>query len=297
MLGTCPHSPSTSERPSRQGRTLARRFGDPRFLEPVRVTARTSARQEMVDVAGGRHARSASLTQGGPDDHVQSGRRGHDHRDRGHRRIGSVIAGRLAAGGERLRLASADQKSARILASRIGPTAEVAVDDRQAVIGARAAVVLALRFPVLKGVIAEIADSLDDRVVVVPSNPFGVDPQGAIYRLLPKEQASGDVIAGVAAVGGASGHGLRQPLSGTVRGVGQPLADESRLVLCNRRRAGDRRGRTVDPNCRIRGRQDRWARAVEPAGGRWRSSRSRARRARCPVVAPRFDRRRSTSDS
>ena len=109
--------------------------------------------------------------------------------------IGSVIAGRLAAGGERLRLASADQKSARILASRIGPTAEVAVDNRQAVIGAQA-VVLALRFPVLKGVIAEIADSLDDRVVVVPSNPFGVDPQGAIYRLLPKEQASGDVIAG-----------------------------------------------------------------------------------------------------
>jgi predicted dinucleotide-binding enzyme len=37
------------------------------------------------------------------------------------------------------------------------------------------AVILALRFGVLKGVIEEIADSLTDKLVVVPSNPVGLD--------------------------------------------------------------------------------------------------------------------------
>ena len=73
--------------------------------------------------------------------------------------IGSVIARWLASGGETLRLSSADNESARKLAAEIGGAAVVAVDNRDALQGADA-VVLALRFTVLKGVIAEIADLL-----------------------------------------------------------------------------------------------------------------------------------------
>jgi 8-hydroxy-5-deazaflavin:NADPH oxidoreductase len=109
--------------------------------------------------------------------------------------IGSVIARQLAAGGELLRLSSADKESARRLAAEIGPAAVVAVDNRDALQGA-VAIVLALRFGVLKGVIDEIADPLADRVVVVPSNPFGIDAQGNVTRLLPKGQSSGEVVAG-----------------------------------------------------------------------------------------------------
>jgi predicted dinucleotide-binding enzyme len=58
------------------------------------------------------------------------------------------------------------------------------------------AVVLALRFTVLKGVIDEIAEPLTDKLVVVPSNPFGIDAEGNVARLLPKGQSSGEVIAG-----------------------------------------------------------------------------------------------------
>ena len=58
------------------------------------------------------------------------------------------------------------------------------------------AVILALRFTVLKGVIDEMAESLTDKVVVVPSNPVGVDAQGNVSRLLPNEQSSGEVVAG-----------------------------------------------------------------------------------------------------
>ena len=58
------------------------------------------------------------------------------------------------------------------------------------------AVVLALRFTVLKGVIDEIAGPLAGKLVVVPSNPFGIDAQGNLSRLLPAGQSSGEVVAG-----------------------------------------------------------------------------------------------------
>jgi hypothetical protein len=49
---------------------------------------------------------------------------------------------------------------------------------------------------VLNGVIDEIADQLAEKLVVVPSNPLGIDAQGNVSRLLPKGQSSGEVVAG-----------------------------------------------------------------------------------------------------
>ncbi len=108
--------------------------------------------------------------------------------------LGSVIAEALAAGGETLRLSSAEKESARALAAQIGHGAVVAEDNHDALAGADA-VILALRFSVLEGVVDEIADVLGDRLVVVPSNPFGLDPQGKVVRLLPEGQSSGEVVA------------------------------------------------------------------------------------------------------
>jgi 8-hydroxy-5-deazaflavin:NADPH oxidoreductase len=109
--------------------------------------------------------------------------------------LGSAIARRLASGGEALRLSSPDTASARTLAAQIGQAAVVSAGNRDALQGADA-VVLALRFTVLKGVIGEIADSLAGKVVVVPSNPVGLDAQGNVVRLLPEGQSSGKVVAG-----------------------------------------------------------------------------------------------------
>jgi predicted dinucleotide-binding enzyme len=109
--------------------------------------------------------------------------------------IGSAIARQLASGGETLRLSSGDKESAERLATDLGRAAVVAVDNRDALRGVDA-VILALRFPVLKGVIDEIADALTDKVVVVPSNPVGLDAQGNVQRLLPEGQSSGEVVAG-----------------------------------------------------------------------------------------------------
>jgi predicted dinucleotide-binding enzyme len=107
--------------------------------------------------------------------------------------LGSAIARRLAAGGEALQLSSADEESARKLAAAIGGAAVVVPDNRSALQGADA-VVLALRFSVLKDVIDEIADALGDRCLVVPSNPVGLDARGKVVRLLPEGQTSGEVV-------------------------------------------------------------------------------------------------------
>jgi len=108
--------------------------------------------------------------------------------------LGSVIARHLAADGETLRLSNADHESARKLAAQIGHTA-AAASNRDALLGADA-VVLALRFTALKGVIDEIADPLANRLVVVPSNPVSTDAHGNVVRVLPEGQSSGMVVAG-----------------------------------------------------------------------------------------------------
>jgi 8-hydroxy-5-deazaflavin:NADPH oxidoreductase len=109
--------------------------------------------------------------------------------------IGSAIARLLGSGGEALRLSSADVESARMLAAQIGQSAVVAVDNHDVLQGADA-VVLALRFAALKGVIDEIAELLSDQLVVVPSNPLTTDARGNVSRVLPKEQSSGEVVSG-----------------------------------------------------------------------------------------------------
>jgi 8-hydroxy-5-deazaflavin:NADPH oxidoreductase len=78
--------------------------------------------------------------------------------------LGSVIALHLASGGESLRLSSAGIESQQKLAKEIGPAAVVAADNHDVLQGAEA-MVLALRFPVLKGVVEEIADSIGEKLV------------------------------------------------------------------------------------------------------------------------------------
>jgi predicted dinucleotide-binding enzyme len=107
--------------------------------------------------------------------------------------LGSAIARQLAMGGESLRLSGTDRQSVQELATEIGGTAVVAVDNGDALQEADS-VVLALRFTVLKGVLGEISDALTDKLVVVPSNPLTTDAQGNVSRILPDGQSSGQVV-------------------------------------------------------------------------------------------------------
>jgi 8-hydroxy-5-deazaflavin:NADPH oxidoreductase len=108
--------------------------------------------------------------------------------------IGSAIARVLSGGGEALRLSSANPQAAEHLSAVIGGTATACADNRSAVDGADA-VILALRFAALQRVIDEIADDLEERSVLVPSNPVGLDAAGGIVRLLPDGTSAGATVS------------------------------------------------------------------------------------------------------
>ena len=197
--------------------------------------------------------------------------------------LGSVIARQLASGGETLRLSSANKESARMLAAQIERAAVVAAGNRDALQGADA-VVLALRFTVLKGVIDEIAGPLSGKVVIVPSNPLSTDAQGNVSRLLPEGQSSAEVVAGWLPAGarlamafGSMSAGLFESSSNPVTGAGGP-------VLRDRRRPCWRGSRAVDQNGRLRAGKGRRDRPVGPARGGRRPSRSRSRPGRGAVI-------------
>jgi NAD(P)-dependent dehydrogenase (short-subunit alcohol dehydrogenase family) len=130
--------------------------------------------------------------------------------------IGSVIARELASGGENLRLSSADKEPARTLAAQIGPAAVVAVDNRDAVQGT-GAVVLALRFTVLKGVIDQIAGPLAGK-------GRGRSEQPAHHRRARQRLTcpAGRAIlwegrSRLVVGGGAPGHGVWNPVGRSLR--------------------------------------------------------------------------------
>ena len=196
--------------------------------------------------------------------------------------LGSVIARRLASGGETLRLSSADDESARTLAAEIGGAAVVAVDDRDVLQGADA-VVLALRFTVLKGVIDEIADPLAGKLVVVPSNPLSIDAQGNVSRVLPEGRCSARWWPGGCRRRRAWPWRLEpcRPSSSSPLATG---AEAGGALLRDGRRPCWRGSRAVDPNRRLRAGEGRRDRAVGSARGWRRPSRSRSRPRRGAVI-------------
>ena len=109
--------------------------------------------------------------------------------------LGSTIVRLLAAGGEDLRISSSDSQSVQRLTEEFNGRVIAAADNNDAVRQADA-VILAVRFTVLKGVIDEIAGHLADTLVIVPSNPVGTDAQGNVNRLLSEGQHSGQVVDG-----------------------------------------------------------------------------------------------------
>ena len=197
--------------------------------------------------------------------------------------LGSVIARELASGGETLRLSSADHESARVLAAKIGRAAVVAVDNRDALRGADA-VVLALRFGVLKGVIDEIADPLTDKLLVVPSNPVGLDAQGNVSRLLPKGQTSGEVVAGWLPAGTRLAMAFGSLPGDLLESARQPVTGARGPLLRDRRRPCWRGSRAVDPNGRLRAGEGRRDRTVGSTRGGRRPSRSGRRPRRGAVI-------------
>ena len=108
--------------------------------------------------------------------------------------IGSGLARDLVRGGERVVLAARDQSHADALASELGDRA-TAAPVREAIADADV-VVLAIWLDQSRALMSQIADLLEGKVVVDPSNPIGFD-NGQVHRTLPEGTSAGAVVAGL----------------------------------------------------------------------------------------------------
>jgi 8-hydroxy-5-deazaflavin:NADPH oxidoreductase len=108
--------------------------------------------------------------------------------------LGGTVARHLVAGDERVVLAAADEAHAEALADELGPNASAA-SVADAIAGADT-VVLATWLAQSRELIPGIANLLENKIVIDPSNPIGFE-DGQMIRTLPAGQSSGSVIAGL----------------------------------------------------------------------------------------------------
>jgi 8-hydroxy-5-deazaflavin:NADPH oxidoreductase len=108
--------------------------------------------------------------------------------------LGATVARQLAAAGEPVVLSATRQGKAKQLAAEIGGPASAALNNRDAVQHADN-VVLALWLGPMQEAIDEVADLLPSKLVIDPSNPISVAPDGTFTRTLPEGQSSGELVA------------------------------------------------------------------------------------------------------
>jgi 8-hydroxy-5-deazaflavin:NADPH oxidoreductase len=108
--------------------------------------------------------------------------------------IGSVLAAKVAHGGEDVVLASRSLEHAQAVAGEIGARAAT-VDDA---IGTANIVILAVWFDVARGLLAGHRAALSGKIIVDPSNPVIPDGNGGIAKAIAEDESAGQILAALA---------------------------------------------------------------------------------------------------
>jgi 8-hydroxy-5-deazaflavin:NADPH oxidoreductase len=109
--------------------------------------------------------------------------------------IGSPLAKNLVTGGARIIVADRTLAKAQQTAAALGGNA-IAMPVADA-IHAADVVILAIHFDAIKQLVSTSRSALTGKIVVDPSNPIAPDGKGGIKKIIPAEQSSGEVIAGL----------------------------------------------------------------------------------------------------
>jgi len=113
--------------------------------------------------------------------------------------IGSGLAANFAVGGQDFLLAGRDQEAARKIASGLGGDAE-AVSVNEAIERADV-LVIAVWLPDFEQLIAQYGERLAGKVIVDPTNPVGPDSDGNYRKIIPEQESSGQILAGLLPAG------------------------------------------------------------------------------------------------
>ena len=113
--------------------------------------------------------------------------------------IGSILAADFAAGGQDFLLAARDQEAARKIAADLGGHAEaVSVDEA---VDRAGVLVIAVWLDAFEQLIAQYGERLAGKVIVDPTNPVGPDSDGNYSKVIPEQESSGQILAGLLPAG------------------------------------------------------------------------------------------------
>jgi 8-hydroxy-5-deazaflavin:NADPH oxidoreductase len=113
--------------------------------------------------------------------------------------IGSTLAANFAAGGQDFLLAGRDQEAARKLAAGLGGHAGAATVDEA--VDRAGVLVLAVWLDAFEQLIAQYGERLAGKVIVDPTNPVGPDSDGSYRKVIPEQESSGQILAGLLPAG------------------------------------------------------------------------------------------------
>ena len=113
--------------------------------------------------------------------------------------IGSRLAANFAAGGQDFLLAGRDQEAAGKLASGLDGHAEAVSADEA--IERADVLVLAVWLDAFEQLIAQYGGRLVGKVIVDPTNPVGPDADGNYRKVIPEQESSGQILAGLLPAG------------------------------------------------------------------------------------------------
>jgi len=113
--------------------------------------------------------------------------------------IGGTLAAEFAAGGQDFLLAGRDTEAVRKIAADLGEhAAAVSVDEAVERAGV---LVLAVWLDAFEQLIAEYGERLAGKVIIDPSNPVGPDGAGGYRKVIPEQESSGQILAGLLPAG------------------------------------------------------------------------------------------------
>ena len=113
--------------------------------------------------------------------------------------IGSTLAANFAAGGQDFLLAGRDQEAARKVAADLDGHAEVVSVDEA--VERAGVLVIAVWLDAFEQLIAQYGEQLAGKVIVDPTNPVGPDSDGNYRKVIPEQESSGQILAGLLPAG------------------------------------------------------------------------------------------------
>jgi predicted dinucleotide-binding enzyme len=109
--------------------------------------------------------------------------------------IGSRLAKNLTAGGQNIIVSERNLPKAEALAAELGGKAQtMTIEDA---VEKADVIILAIYFQAIKEFVEQHRGALAGKIIVDPSNPIAPDGKGGFKKIIPADQSSGKIIAGL----------------------------------------------------------------------------------------------------